>query len=76
MNLVNKEVLDKISEIKYDPNSIDEKRFLLTMMDGNYVYLTISRFEAVNNYISIIKNFNDKKGILYLDAGNVFEYFE
>lgn len=76
MNLVNREILDKVSEIKYDPNSIDEKRFLLTMVDGNYVYLTISRFEAVNNYISIMKNFNDKKGILYLDAGNVFEYFE
>lgn len=76
MSLVNKDVLNKISEIKYDPNDVDEKRFLLTMMDGNYVYLTISRFELVNNYISIIKNFKDKKGILYLDVGNVFEYFE
>ena len=76
MNLVDKEILTKISEIKYDPNEIDNKRFLLTMVDGNYVYLTISRFETINNYIIIIKNFNNKKGILYLDAGNVFEYFE
>ena len=76
MSLINKEIIEKISEIKYDPNDIDEKRFLLTMVDGNYVYLTISRFEVLNNYITIIKNFNNKKGILYLDAGNVFEYFE
>lgn len=76
ISLVNDNVFKKISEIKYDPNDMDNKRFLLIMVDGNYVYLTISRFEAVNNYITIIKNFNDKKGILYLDAGNVFEYFE
>ena len=76
MNMIDKNILNKISEIKYDPNDIDEKRFLLTMVDGNYVYLTVSRFEAINNYIIIIKNFENKKGILYLDAGNVFEYFE
>ncbi len=76
MSLVNNEIINKISEIKYNPNEIDEKRFLLTMVDGNYVYLTISRFDVINNYITIIKNFDNKKGILYLDAGNVFEYFE
>ena len=76
MLLINDGIINKISEIKYDPNDIDDKRFLLTMVDGNYVYLTISRFEALNNYITIIKNFDNKKGILYLDAGNVFEYFE
>ena len=37
MSLINKEIIEKISEIKYDPNDIDEKRFLLTMVDGNYV---------------------------------------
>ena len=76
MKLINKDVLKKMSEIKYDPDSIDEKRFLITMVDGNYVYLTINKFDAINNYILIIKNFENKKGILYLDAGNVFEYFE
>ena len=74
--LVNKDILKKMSEIKYDPDSIDEKRFLITMTDGNYVYLTINRFDAINNYILIIKNFENKKGILYLDAGNVFKYFD
>ena len=76
MNDIDINILKKISEIKYDPNDIDNKRFLLTMVDGNYVYITINKFDLINNYISIIKNFNNKKGILYLDAGNVFEYFE
>jgi len=76
MNLVNKKILDRISEIKYDPNDLDKERFLLIMNDGNYVYLTLNKFEAINNYVSIIKNFDNKKGILKLDAGNVFEYFD
>ena len=48
------------------------------MSDGNYVYLTINKFENINAYIEIIKQkqFENKKGILYLDAGNSFEIIE
>lgn len=63
----------KISEIKYDPNDVDEERIHLTMTDGNYVYLTLDKFDAVNSYISIIKNFSNKKGTLYLDEGEYFK---
>lgn len=76
MSLVDEEVLNKISEIKYEPNEVDEEKFLFTMTDGNYVYVTLNKLEVINNYISIIKNFDNKKGILSLDAGNVFEYFK
>lgn len=78
MKKVDLEVLMRISEIKYDPNEVDEGRFLLTMSDGNYVYLTITKFENINSYIDIIKQkkFENKKGILYLDAGNSFEIIE
>lgn len=76
MSLVDKEILNKISEIKHVPNEVDEERFLFTMTDGNYVYVTLNKLEVINNYISIIKNFDNKKGILSLDAGNVFEYFK
>lgn len=69
------EVLVKISEIKYDPN-IDSERFLLTMNDGNYVYVNLKRFKSVNNYLTIISNFKDKKGIIYLDSGSHFKLFE
>ena len=67
--------LPKISEIKYDPN-IDNERFLLTMTDGNYVYINIKNFELINNYLTIISNFKDKKGILYLDSGSHFEVLQ
>ncbi len=73
---VKSDILNRISEIKYDPNELDKERFLLIMKDGNYVYITLNRFETINNYVSIIKKFDNKKGILKLDAGNVFEYFD
>ena len=36
------DILNRISEIKYEPNDVDDNRFLLLMTDGNYVY--------INNY--------------------------
>lgn len=73
---INKEVLERISEIKYDPNDVDTERFLFMMDDGNYVYITLSKMENINNYINIIKNFNSKKGILYLDSGEYFKILD
>ena len=61
-----------ISEIKYDPNNIDKERFLITMNDGNYVYVTLYKITAINEYLKILSKVN-KKGILYLDSGNFFE---
>lgn len=75
MKLVKKNVIDRISEIKYDPVSVDEERFLFMMNDGNYVYITLEKIEAVNDYVEIIKTFENKKGILYLDSGEYFELF-
>ncbi|MDD4608112.1 MAG: FtsQ-type POTRA domain-containing protein [Bacilli bacterium] len=73
MGLINEEVLIRISEIKYDPNEVDDSRFFLTMNDGNYVYLTVDKFEKINNYIELVKNVDNKKGIFYLDYGNKFD---
>lgn len=70
------DIISRISEIKYDPNEVDQERFLLTMNDGNYVYLTINKFGSINSYIEIIKKFNIKKGILYLDSGEYFKIIE
>ncbi len=76
MNNLNKEILIRISEIKYDPSDYDDERFLLYMKDGNYVYVTLYKFENLNKYIDIVKNFGNKKGIMYLDSGNYFEIRE
>jgi len=75
MKLLDKSIIDRISEIKYDPNLVDEERFLFTMSDGNYVYITLEKIEAINSYVDIIKTFENKKGILYLDSGEYFETF-
>lgn len=80
MGLVNIEIINRISEIKYDPNNVDDERFLLAMMDGNYVYITLDKLENINNYVKIsleiVNKFGDKKGILNLDAGEYFEIFD
>lgn len=76
MSLIDREVINRISEIKYDPNSVDEERFLFTMNDGNYVYLTLTYFKKINNYVNILKNFENQKGILYLDSGEYFKVLE
>ena len=72
---VNDEIRLMISEIEYVPNDIDKERFLLTMNDGNYVYITLYKTISINEYIKIISNkeIENKKGILYLDSGNYFE---
>lgn len=73
---VNNEIKFMISEIKYDPNDIDKERFLLTMNDGNYVYVTLYKLSSINEYIKIVSKVEGKKGILYLDSGNYFETFK
>ena len=76
MSEIDNDVLIKISEIKYFPNEVDNSRFFLTMNDGNYVYLTASKFEKINNYLELARNIDNKKGIFYLDYGNKFDILE
>lgn len=68
-------VLYKISEIKYYPNDVDQRRFLLFMNDGNYVYVTINTFNLLNKYFEMVESFENQKGILHLDSGGYFEVF-
>lgn len=74
---INPMILKRISILMYDPNNVDDERFLLTMADGNYVYLTLEKFDSINNYLDIMKNIikthGNQKGILYLDSGEYFE---
>lgn len=76
MNKVNEDVKAQISEIKYYPNEQDDDRFLLYMNDGNYVYLTLTKFKQINYYEDVLSKLDGKKGILYLDSGNHFQVME
>ncbi len=69
-------IREKISEIKYDPNDIDEERLLLYMDDGNSVYITITKFERLNYYNDVLPQLDGKKGYLYLDSGNHFQIMQ
>ena len=72
MNKIDNNILNIISEITYSPNGIDKERFLFSMNDGNYVYVTLTKLSKINEYKSIIESVENKKGILYLDYGNYF----
>lgn len=76
LNNVSYSVLDKISEIKYDPTEVDPDRFLLYMNDDNYVYVTLTKFDLINKYNETLEQLEGKKGILYLDSGNYFKIME
>lgn len=70
---LDKEVLDKISEIEYSPNDYDSERFILYMNDGNEVYITLNKIKEFNKYTKIKEQLGSNKGVLYLDSGNYFE---
>ena len=69
LSTLNANIINQISEIKYEPSNYDNGRFLLTMNDGNYVYINLSNFKSLNLYNDIYPNFDGHIGILYLDSG-------
>ena len=73
MAAVPNEVLIRMSEIRYMPNEVDVELFLITMTDGNYVYININRFDRIHGYIDIVKSLDNRRGILHLDSGGHFE---
>ena len=74
--LINDDIVTKISNIEYSKTELDNERFMFYMNDGNYVYVTLSKIELINNYNEIYPTLGDKKGILYLDSGNHFQIKE
>lgn len=74
MNIVSDDILLKISEIEYKPSDKDSERISLTMTDGNYVFLTLYKFEKINYYNQTLPSLEGKKGTLNLDSGNYFKY--
>ena len=72
-NLVNKDILLQISEINYSPVNVDKERFYLSMNDGNYVYITLTKIKRLNKYGEIKEELQGKNGIVYLDSGNYIE---
>ena len=76
MQKLNLDIKSRMSEIEYKPNEVDDERFMILMNDGNYVYINLRRFQNLNKYVDMVKSFNNKKGILYLDSGEYFDVFD
>lgn len=70
---VDNDTLLKISHIEYAPNDVDKERFILYMVDSNYVHVTLTKIEKINKYNSIVNELDGKKGIIYLDSGDYLE---
>lgn len=77
---IDKNIINKISQIEYKPNEVDDERFVFYMNDGNYIYLNLRTIESINRYekvlVQIIDKYGKKRGILYLDDGDYFEILE
>ena len=70
------DILRQISQIEYSPVDVDEERFLLYMNDGNLVYITLTKINKLNRYNAIKDKIGEKRGIIYLDAGDYVELKE
>ena len=53
MQRINKDILNRMSEIEYKPNDVDDERFFILMNDGNYIYITLNRGLTLNKYFEI-----------------------
>ena len=72
-NKIEDNVKLKISQIEYLPTSVDDERFLLYMVDGNSVYVTLTKITKLNKYGEIYEQLEGKNGIVYLDSGDYVE---
>jgi len=81
---VNKDILMKISIIEYSPSIVNEKivdetRFILTMNDGNLVYINTINMDKLNEYLNIYEAIVSEKGnvtgCLYLDSNSDNTHF-
>ena len=70
---VNDNVLRQISQLEYSPVSVDDKRFLLYMDDGNMIYITLTKIDKLNKYNAIKDKMDNQTGVIYLDSGDYVE---
>lgn len=75
LSSIEKDALYRISEIRYYPSNVDDELFLLTMEDGNYVYINLYNINKLDNYLDVVKAFDNKKGIIHFDSGDYLEVF-
>lgn len=81
-SLLDTNIISTINYIEYSPSRndkdelLDEQRFLLSMNDGNIVYIVPNKVESLSFYLDILSNLSekDKKGTIYMDSSNEDNY--
>lgn len=82
---IKSDIIRSISEIEYTPSVnndgtyIDEERFMLSMNDGNIVYVNIRNLSILGIYDKIYASIGDKKGYYNFDCdfdNYIFKEFE
>lgn len=79
---VNSDIIRSISEIEYSPSRngegeyIDDGRFMLSMNDGNTIYINIKHINVLNSYEKVYSSVKGKKGTYYFDCDFNNYYFE
>lgn len=79
---VDSDIIQSISEIEYTPSQnsdgdyIDEERFMLSMNDGNIVYINTRNIKVLNKYEKIYASIGNKKGYFNFDADFGNYYFK
>ena len=79
---IDRNILMQISEIEYTPTKnkdgeiIDDKRFMLSMNDGNIVYINNKHLHVLNEYEKIYSTINNAHGIFNFDCDYNNYYFQ
>ena len=79
---IKSDIIRSISEIEYSPSRngegdfIDSGRFMLSMNDGNTIYINIKHINVLNSYEKVYSSVKDRKGTYYFDCDFNNYYFE
>ena len=79
---IDSDIIRATSEIEYSPSQngdgsyIDEGRFVLSMNDGNTVYINNKHIDVLNYYKKVYASIGDKRGTYYFDCDFDNYYFE
>ena len=86
---VDKDILSCINTISYEPTTstsgvvIDDKRFRLSMNDGNEVVVNTLNIDKLNNYFEVLETKNNSMGsvlgVFFFDSAttnNTFQSFD
>ncbi len=74
LSKIDNDIIRSISEIEYTPSMskdgkyIDKERFVLSMNDGNTIYINNTHLDTLSHYKKVYASIGDKKGTFEFDC--------